>query len=145
MKEFPEFQQHLTTLKSKDWQKLFALIPEIENTKIFGKISKVEKDKDGVQVMPYMISSEVVDKFYNVVYELEILPNFDWMNWKEAKPIIDDESFDYNELETITLCKLLTFIIRADRFSEGVLVSCFTNGSILKIILSLRDKINGTN
>jgi len=44
----------------------------------------------------------------------------------------------------ITLCKLLTTIIRADRFSDGYMLSAFKHGDILEILKELK-KVESIN
>ncbi|MBK8055438.1 MAG: hypothetical protein IPK35_19750 [Saprospiraceae bacterium] len=68
-------------------------------------------------------------------------PVFDWAAWEDGKNILLNPDFEYNTLDLISLCKLLTVIIRADRFNEGYLVSCFEKGIVLKIITALESKV----
>ena len=59
-------------------------------------------------------------------------------NWKEATVILKDLDFDYDSLDKLTLIKLITTIVRAERFNEGFLPKCFSNGTALKILKSLQ-------
>ncbi len=101
----------------------------------------MDKQIDGSITFPYWENSEVVNRFLDTVHELNIAPNFDWVNWEEGRNILQNKQQDYEHLKTITLCKLLTSIIRADRFSDGFLVGNFENGVIAKIVLSLKHKV----
>jgi len=136
-----KFPDHLRTLKSKDWNHLFLLLPDIEKTSNFGQLKGGDIRADGAMTMPYWNPSEIIDKTVHAILNLKVCPIFDWMDWDKGKTILNDASFEYNQLESIELCKLFTVIIRADRFNDGYLISCFENGTMARIIKSLREKI----
>ena len=54
------------------------------------------------------------------------------------KNILKQEHYDFNPLDTLTLCKLLTTIVRADRFTDGLLISFFEKSTILNILTALK-------
>lgn len=127
MVQLETLPQHLETLTRKDWDKLFDLIPKIERKHVFEEFS------------------DIILETVGVIHDLKINPIFDWMGWKEGEVIINDTRFDYHSLDTTTLCKLLTSILRADRFTEGFLVNSFSNGTMLKICKALRHNIHSAN
>ena len=136
MIEIEQFPKHLATLNRNNWEKLFALLPEIEAAKNFSEVNGREKRIDNALSARQWKSSEIVTKTLNVISGLNITPDFDWTNWQEGKTIIHDKNYDYSTLDTITLCKLLTTIIRTDRLNDGFLISCFREGIFAKIIKS---------
>ncbi|UIR57905.1 ADP-ribosylglycohydrolase family protein [Sphingobacterium sp. SRCM116780] len=142
MIELENFEQHLNTLSFHDWNKLFELIPQIEKNQKFREPKDSEKLKNGSYSFPYWASSELVDKTFEIINTLNLVPIFDWTSWIAGKTILNDKEFDYLKLDTITLCKLFTLIIRADRFSEGFMASCFESGVMLKIIKALKNRSN---
>ena len=133
--------EHLHNLTPEKWEKLFALIPEIDQAAQFGETVFPDKSENGTLFAPYAKENKVVSRFRSVVHELDIALKFDWMEWTEGKELLNDPDTDYSSLDTETLCKLITVIIRSDRFSEGYLVICFENGTILKILKALEQKI----
>ena len=54
-----------------------------------------------------------------------------------------DENFDFDSTDLITKCKLITAIVRNDRFCEGALVAAFESGLILKILKSMEKEVSG--
>ncbi len=56
----------------------------------------------------------------------------------EARELLDDKDADFSELNLITLCKLITVIVRNDRFSTGYLGGSFEDGIILKILYRIK-------
>lgn len=131
----------VSTYDRAHWQPLLELIPEIESMRSFGKMIPITTDKRGVMTFPYVVPEEVVVTLLHTVYNLNIVLPFDWMSWKEGADILDNETFDYHTIDIPTLCKLLTAIVRNDRFSEGYLVSAFEKGIILKILMGINNQL----
>ena len=134
MDELEDFQKKVSAIDITEWQRLFDLIPIIENTNSFGETIIGEKTSEGVSHFPYVVPEKVVRDFHKLVYDMGIVLAFDWGGWEEGDDLINDENTDYNSLDIVSLCKLITFIVRADRFNEGHLVSCFEAGIVLKIL-----------
>jgi len=125
----------INKISKDDWNELIKLIPESENTTVFGEVI------DNENSFTYVSSSEIVTKFHDVVYDKNIEIVFDWGNWKEGQDILENENSDYSKLDLITLVKLITTIVRNDRFSTGYLVSKFEDGTILKIIKRVKNLV----
>jgi hypothetical protein len=53
-----------------------------------------------------------------------------------------DENFDFDTVDLLTKCKLITAIVRNDRFCEGALVSAFNSGLILRILKSIKKDVS---
>ena len=134
MYSLDNFQQHIDTLTRNDWNRLFQLLPEIE--------SEDDANKSMEEDSLYRIQSKLLD----MIFDLEINPHFGWSNWDEGIAILKAENSDYSALDTITLCKLITTITRADRFNEGYMRWCIRNGVFTKLIKALQNKVldNGT-
>ena len=75
----------------------------------------------------------------HIVYRLPIIIGFDWGAWEAGKTSYDD--FDLDTLDLPAKCKLITAIVRNDRFCEGALVSAFESGLILRILKSIEKQI----
>jgi len=142
MIELKKLQKHIQNLKRNDWDRLFALLPEIDGIKKLGEIKGGDKLEDGSFTFPYWNSSEIVKKVAKIIHELNLITVFDWTSWDEGKSILKNQDFDYSTIDTITLCKLLTTIVRADRFNDGFLISNFENGIVPKIIKAIKHNIN---
>lgn len=125
----------------EDWQPLFDLIGEIRQERNFGTPAIGKPDANGVMEFPYWKHTDIVSRFIELAYKLDLVIPFDWPNWKEGKSILNDPGFDYNTLDPETLCKLITMMVRADRYNDGYLISCFESGIVLKILESLKGKV----
>jgi hypothetical protein len=131
------FADHIKNLRPEDWRPLLDLIPEIERTTCFGKTSGGQEDTDGYIQMPYWIPSQVVERFHDVVYDIPVVFSFDWMKWDEGRKLLSDENTEFDSLDLLTKCKLITAIVRNNRFCDGYLVSAFESGLILKILKAI--------
>lgn len=85
----------------------------------------------------YCYSPEVND-FIQTLYAQDIVIRFDWPSWKESaqRYMEDPQAVDTSDL--LTLRKLLTTHVRADRFVEGHLASVLESGHITAILRRLR-------
>lgn len=126
----------------QDWQPLLALIPKIENTSNFGEWSGGNKGEEGVIQVPYCVPAPIVSQFLEIVYAIPIIISFDWGAWDEGRTIASDENFDFDATDLLTKCKLITAIVRNDRFCEGALVSAFESGLMLKILKSIEKEVS---
>ena len=129
-----------TIFKREDFEELFKLIPQIKTTKKFGTLKGGEKEEDNTIIVPYYELDTVVLNFVEIVYKTPIMIKFDWSKWEEGKIIIKEKR-NFEELDVMTLCKLITAIVRNDRFCEGVLLKAFENGTILKILMAIEGKL----
>lgn len=123
-------------MKKHEWQPLLDLIPEIENTTQFGKMGG-GKDENGVFHMPFRIENTVVSEFRELAHKLMVIKDFDWQSWDEGMEMLNNPSFNYNSIDLETKLRLITLLVRSDRFNEGTLISAFESGVILKILKAL--------
>ena len=130
------------TLHQKNWQLLFDLLPEIRQTKKFGRVVGSKRMPDGNMSLPFWLEAEVVSKFFNTAYFLGIVSTFEWATWKEGIDILNDPDTDFNDYGVDTLCKLLTFVLRCDKFCEGYLVNSFESGAMTAIIEAIQAKVD---
>ena len=122
--------QHLESKPSEAWSHLFAFIPRIEQATTFGGW----EESEGFLIYT---PSALVDEFQQCIREMGLIVDFNWPHWDEGKALFRGSKTDYVHCSPITLVKLLTAIVRSDRFSEGVLVAALEDGKILQILRGL--------
>lgn len=127
-----DFKAHLHTIGSDEWDKFFGLIPEIEKTNGFSFTPEIDTLKGPTPL-------KVVQDFLYLFHELDLKVVFGWASWTEGHNILNQQTFNFEMLDTYTLYKLLTTIVRADRFNEGFLISRFEDGTVLKILKAIRN------
>ena len=136
------YKEKISAFTDQDWQPLFELTPTIRSTSKFGELVCGEKDDKGIIQFPYTIEAPIVSQFRKIVYSLPIIINFNRGVWWKGGEIASDDNFDFDTLDIPTKCKLITAIVRHDRFCEGALVSAFESGLILRILKSIEKQIH---
>jgi len=129
-------ERNISDIPKEDWEALFDLIPKIENSTNFGEFVATKG------VFPYASESEIIVEFREVLWKKRIEIVFDWPEWEEGIKMLKDKDADFSNLDLTTLVKLLTTAVRADRFSMGLLMSKFSDGTILNILYRLRAVVN---
>jgi hypothetical protein len=129
------------TEQQKDWALLFNLLPEIKEKKKFGKLVGSKKMPDGNLSLPFWLEDEIVSRFFNAAYFLGIVKVFDWAVWQDGIDILNNKYTEYNDYDVETLCKLITLVVRSDKFCEGYMINSFETGSMALIIEALKNKI----
>jgi hypothetical protein len=82
--------------------------------------------------------SPEVNNFVQTLYEQGIIYVFDWTSWKEEAEHYQSDPHSLKGADILTLRKLLTAHVRADRFVEGHLASVFESGHITTILRRLK-------
>ena len=139
------YKDKISALAAKDWQPLFDLIPVIRNTSHYRETICDEQDDKGVTYLPYSIEEPIVSRFRETAYSLSIIIDFNWGSWEEGRNMARDEQFDYDTIDIPTKCKIITAIVRNDRFCDGALCSAFESGLILRILQSIERQVRGIN
>jgi len=134
-----ELDYHIKNVNINDWKKLFDFIPLIRERKSFGEMEGLDKNPDRTLQFPYIIPEKVVEDFVDLMYELDLVVDFDRERREEERAVI--ATGDFHDQDAVTLIKILTTLIRSDRFNEGTLVEAFENGTIVKILTRLKNLI----
>lgn len=88
--------------------------------------------------MPYFSCDPQFDEFIDALYEQGILFSFDWMTWQDEANRYRTDSAALAEADLLTVRKLLTVHVRADRFVAGHLADLMTDGHLTAILLRLQ-------
>jgi ADP-ribosyl-[dinitrogen reductase] hydrolase len=87
---------------------------------------------------PYFSFSPEVDEFIDALHKQDVIIPFDWTSWSEEAEHYQTDAEALETADLLTLCKLLTVHVRADRFVEGHLASVFESGHITAILRRLK-------
>ncbi|MBD3277445.1 MAG: hypothetical protein GF388_04010 [Candidatus Aegiribacteria sp.] len=131
----------IDTFTYEDWKPLLSLIPEIEAASEFGEWAGGTPTEEGHIQFGYCVPAPVVSSFMNIVYDIPIIIAFDWPHWDEGRKLANDPEADLDSTDLVTRCKLITAIVRNDRFFEGALVSAFESGFILRLLKSIERSV----
>jgi hypothetical protein len=86
----------------------------------------------------YFSYSPEVDDWIRTLYEQNILLPFDWTRWREEAQRYRSTPGALQTAGLLTLRKLLTTHVRADRFVEGHLASVLESGHVTAILRRLK-------
>jgi hypothetical protein len=87
---------------------------------------------------PYFSFSPEVDEFIKMLHRQNIVVPFDWTSWREEAERYQVNPQALETADLLTLRKLLTVHLRAERFAEGHLASVFESGHITDILHRLK-------
>ncbi len=93
---------------------------------------------------PYFSFSPEVNEFINMLHRQNIVIPFDWTSWREEAERYQTDAKALETADLLTLRKLFTVHVRAERFAEGHLASVFESGhitSILHCLKQIREKM----
>lgn len=104
----------------------------------WGTVGGDEKNKKGYTQMPYWIESDIVNEARDYFYKNGLMVNFDWPAWDEGREFFKNEDPEkYDKLDKEWVCKLLTAVVRNDRFFDGAWVGLFESGDAQKLFRRL--------
>jgi len=90
-----------------------------------------------IATMPLFCPSDAAQRLESVAYEMGwINPEFDWSTWgetEEADALLNDDVC-IARATSEQLERLLTALIRSERFNEGTLAGAFKSGLIARIL-----------
>ncbi|MBB6097905.1 hypothetical protein HNR42_001328 [Deinobacterium chartae] len=120
------------------WSRIAPFLPAFTAPDFeFGKNVTPPSSEPDIVMMGYYEYSRDVEQFVQAAYDAGlVLPGFDWSAWSksgEAALLIQDEQ-GLAEASPMQLAKLLTFLVRRERFAEGSLASAYESGLITRIL-----------
>ena len=86
--------------------------------------------------MPHYALSDIASNFVGACYDMGWVQPFDWADWKDSPEAIQlrDDPASLESANPEQLERLLTVLIRQDRFVEGALGSAFDSGLLVRIL-----------
>lgn len=107
-----------------------------------GEWVAAERSQDGAILPPYTTLSLEAAEFMKAAYRARLV-GFDWIEWSAAEEgrslILDGRAISRATPEQ--LAKLLTAILRRDRFVEGTLLEAFKAGTMAAIAHRARELV----
>lgn len=116
--ELEQLERHLSLLPATDWQKVFAFIP------VFEASGRAESDD--------------VSKFCSLLYNLDLVVSFDWPHWEDGRRLVNNPELLNTISDPVVCVKLLTALVRGDRFNEGLLEFMCSNGTVVGILKAMK-------
>ena len=92
----------IISINPEQWQELCELVPELKDSKEFGRMEFGKVDEDGNHPLPHYVSSRVVNRFVDICYDIGIIISFNWPDWKEGSDYLENPNTDFTKLDLIT-------------------------------------------
>ena len=98
-----------------------------------------ERQEDGSLSMPWCELSPDAAEFSRGMYGKGLIVQFDWPAWGETAKRYFDHPDRLVAASLEDCLKLLTVLVRADRFNEGLLGSMIERGQVATVLKRIRD------
>jgi hypothetical protein len=115
-------------------------IPKPAMAELVSLFESIKPVSEGQSIM----GQEAFRALHKRLYGLNIVFNFDWMDWKKGQRAAWNPETDYSNASLLELSMYLTVIFRSDRFNEGTIDECYRNGTLKKIFDRLKQLISIT-
>ena len=142
-KEFIEkVDAALKNARSETLQELFEL-GKLSNGQVAGEWTDGQEISSNTFIAPYYAMSNHSNRIMKILYELNLVISFDWMNWDEGREFISNKNLDlFSNQSKYVLIGLLTALARNDRFCDGAWGSAIENGTVAKLLDELEKQLN---
>ena len=127
-------------LTNESIKKILTFSPYFLSNNNFGEW-KGSENKDRINTIPHLIYADKVSEFIEVLHSTNFIISFNWSKWDEGKKIISDVKL-IKVVDLLTLRKLITAIVRNDRFCEGTLLNAIEDGIIQIVLKRLQQLLN---
>lgn len=87
----------------------------------------IEKLQGGLELIISLNDYEFNDYCYTELFVI----GFDWAHWNEGRAFLKSNKSDFNKVDEAFCYKLLTGILKSDRFNDGLLLSHMENGNLI--------------
>ena len=91
----------------------------------------------GTFTLPWFSHSELTSRFVEVAYRDDgVRPDFAWMAWEETPEAVRlrDDRAALEQATVLDLGRLLTVVIRSERFGEGALTEALESGLVTAVL-----------
>lgn len=97
----------------------------------------------GVHTAPHYSMGDVADRIMKLIYEMNLIVGFDWMDWDDGMELLKNGNLTKLEGQPAhIIVGLLTALARNDRFSEGAWGSAIEKGTVAKLLDELEKRLN---
>ena len=142
----PEFIEKVNTALKNSREETLIELFELGRTSASqpaGEWAGGQEISKDVFIAPHYSMSNHSSRIMKILYELNLVISFDWMNWDNGKELISAKDFNLlGNQSKYVLIGLLTALARNDRFSEGAWGKNIENGTIPKILFELEKRLN---
>ena len=125
-------------------EKITALLPEMENTTVFGRVV-TDGGRGEAYGVPYVEYAPVAARLERAIYETaEFFPALEkYQELLEERELLCGlrtlKTRDVSAVDTLGILSLLVYVLQAERFSEGTLLELLECGAITRWLRRLAE------
>lgn len=109
-----------------------------------GKWVAAKEVLPGVSTMPHYSMSDEANRMMKLLYELNLIVAFEWMEWEEGSALLSGDDLEkLSGLPAHKIVGLLTALARNDRFCDGAWGSAVEKGKVAKLLNELEKQTHG--
>lgn len=128
-----KFNKHILTISSKQWDLLFSLINNLDKDQAYCVII------ENYEKAPRIKLSKSIKQVLSSLHSLNLFIEFDYLSWKEKDKLI--AYTNYSSFQSITICKLLTVMVKNEKFCHGTIVRWFETKIAIQLLKQLQKNI----
>lgn len=129
-----EIEQMLRAAPDARWVELWNAAAALEAEHDHGQWAGAS---DGGQLqLPYVVYSEAVDRTISCIYALGASLPFDWPTWEGLRRYPGGRGLEAAPVAEAV--RMVTAVVRADRFSEGTILAALGDGTLPAAISRMR-------
>jgi len=99
----------------------------------------VPEHEGGPIQWPWVDYVPVVDAWVDSLYEHHVIVEYGEPGWNERMQAFSEDPSRLRSADLLTVRKVLTTVVRAERFGEGAIESAFETGLVQTAMLRLRE------
>jgi hypothetical protein len=140
-----EIVAHLLRVPAAGWSSLWSAVDELEQEdeparwgcgQQIGSIVDDDGRERRVVQMPYVINSPATRRVIRAVHDLGMIVKFDWLHWDGLEGLRGPVAME--EAPVADAVRVLTAIIRGDRFVDGTIAASLADGTLLAVLRRIR-------
>ncbi len=126
-----QIEAMLVAAPAEQWATLWETVDDLEREDNHATWAGV-----GEGQLPYVVYSEVVQRTLRAVDDLGLVVPFNWSKWDGIKKYRGGDRLD--EATVADAVRMLTAIVRAERFSDGTIAGALGDGTFLAALGRIR-------
>ncbi|MFD7846641.1 DUF6508 domain-containing protein [Nocardia sp. NPDC059764] len=129
-----DIETRLLGLPPERWEPLWAAVDQLlaEQPSVWEFRTQ---NHDGSLCLPYAVYDDAVNRVHDALYRADVIVNFDWTSWDGVQRYRGEVLADAPVADA---CRMLTAIVRAERFSDGTIGRTLDDGTFQAALLRLR-------
>ena len=136
-----QYTKRIKDFSHGDWIELQSLYRRVaSHDGSFYAFEDCDSSTECVMQLPYILEADIVRDVRQYLYSRNLVVLFDWSHWEAGREFFRSDAVDkFDSISAIAVLKLLTAVIRNDRFNDGAFAHLFETGDAARLLARLLD------